>query len=93
MDILNLFIDFMTCEMRWRMSFLGLTIELVLHILKPVFHWNVASMFHIHYFCDLLKYLESISLKQCGHLQPTSLLYPDKLRAAGESLTVTNKMA
>jgi hypothetical protein len=50
MDILNLFIDFMTCEMRCRMSFLGLTIELILHILKSVFHWNVASMSHIHYF-------------------------------------------
>jgi hypothetical protein len=44
-------------------------------------------------FCDLLKYYESVSRKQCGHPQPTFLLRPDKLCATGESLTVTNKMA
>jgi hypothetical protein len=43
-------------------------------------------------FCDSLKYYESVSLKQCGHPQPTFLLCPDKLCAAGESLIVTNKM-
>jgi hypothetical protein len=43
-------------------------------------------------FCDSLKYCESVSLKQCGHPQPTFLLYLDKLHAAGESLTITNKM-
>jgi hypothetical protein len=40
-------------------------------------------------FCDSLKYCESVSLKQCGHPQPTFLLCPDKLRAAEESLIVT----
>jgi uncharacterized membrane protein len=44
-------------------------------------------------FCDSLKYGELVSLKQCGHLQPTFLLYLDKLCATGESLIVTNKMA
>jgi hypothetical protein len=56
MDILNHFIDFMTCEMWWRMPLLGVTIELILYTLKLVFHWNVASMFHVHYFHDSLKY-------------------------------------
>jgi hypothetical protein len=50
MDIINHFIDFMTCQMRWRTLLLDLTIELILHILKLLFHWNVASMFHVHYF-------------------------------------------
>jgi hypothetical protein len=50
MDILNYFIDFMTCDMRCRMPLLGLTIELILRNLKLVFHWNVASMSHIHHF-------------------------------------------
>jgi hypothetical protein len=50
MDILNHFIDFMTCEMRWRMPLLSVTIEFILHTLKLVFHWNVASMSHVHYF-------------------------------------------
>jgi hypothetical protein len=77
MDILNHFIDFMTYEMRWRMPLLDVTIELILHTLKLVFHWNVASIF----------------VKQCGHLQHTLLLYSEKLHAVGESLTVTNKMA
>jgi hypothetical protein len=44
-------------------------------------------------FHDLLKYSEFVSLKQCGHLQPTLLLCPDKLCVIGESLVVTNKMA
>jgi hypothetical protein len=56
MDILNHFIDFMTCEMQWGTPLLGVTIELILHILKLVFHWNVASMSHVHYFNDSLKY-------------------------------------
>jgi hypothetical protein len=34
MDILNHFIDFMTCEMQWGMPLLGVTIELIFHILK-----------------------------------------------------------
>jgi hypothetical protein len=93
MDILNHFIDFMTCEMRWRKPPLSVTIELILHTLKLVFHWNVASMPMYSVFCDLLKYCESISLKQCEHLQRTFLLYPDKLCAAGESVIVTNKIA
>jgi hypothetical protein len=50
MDILNHFLDFMTSEMRWRMPLLGVTIELILHTPKLVFHWNVASMSHVHYF-------------------------------------------
>jgi hypothetical protein len=50
MDILNHFIDFMTCEMWWRMHLLDLTIELILQIPKLVFHWNVASMSHVDYF-------------------------------------------
>jgi hypothetical protein len=50
MDILNHFIDFMTCEMQWETHLLSVTIELVCHILKRVFHWNIASMSHIHYF-------------------------------------------
>jgi hypothetical protein len=50
MDILNHFIDFMTCEMRCGMPLLGITIELIFHIPKRVFHWNIASMSHIHYF-------------------------------------------
>jgi hypothetical protein len=93
MDILNHFIDFMTSEMRWRMPLLSLTIELILHIPKLVFHWNVALMSHVQCFHDLLKYGRSISLKQCGHPQLTFLLYPNKLCVAGESQTVTNKMA
>jgi hypothetical protein len=44
-------------------------------------------------FHGMLKYYESVSLKQCGHPQHTFLLCPDKLRAFGESLTVRNKMA
>jgi hypothetical protein len=56
MDILNHFIDFMTCEMQWGTPLLGVTIELIVHILKLVFHWNVASMSHVHYFNDSLKY-------------------------------------
>jgi hypothetical protein len=56
MDILNHFINLITCEMRWRTPLLGLTIELILHILKLVFHWNVASMSHVQYFHDSLKY-------------------------------------
>jgi hypothetical protein len=47
MDIINHFIDFMTCEMQWGT---GVTIKLFFHISKRVFHWNIASMFHIHYF-------------------------------------------
>jgi hypothetical protein len=50
MDILNHFIDFMTCEMWWRTPLLSVTIELILHTLKLVFHWNLASMSHVHYF-------------------------------------------
>jgi hypothetical protein len=50
MDILNHFIDFMTCEMQWGTPLLGITIELIFHILKQVFHWNIASMSHIQYF-------------------------------------------
>jgi hypothetical protein len=50
MDILNHFIDFMTYEMRWRMPLLDVTIEWILQTLKLVFHWNVASMSHVHYF-------------------------------------------
>jgi hypothetical protein len=50
MDILNHFIDFMTREMRWRMHLLNVTIELTLHTLKLVFHWNVESMSHVHCF-------------------------------------------
>jgi hypothetical protein len=57
MDILNHFIDFMTCKMRWRMPLLDLTIELILHILKLVFYWNVVSMSHIHYFLWLAQIL------------------------------------
>jgi hypothetical protein len=56
MDILNHFLDFMTYEMRWRMTLLGVTIELILHIPKLVFHWNKALMCHVHYFCDSFKY-------------------------------------
>jgi hypothetical protein len=63
MNILNNFIYSMTCEMRQRTPVLGLTNELILHILKLVFQWNVVSMSHVHYFCDSLKYLEYISLK------------------------------
>jgi hypothetical protein len=44
-------------------------------------------------FPDLVKYCESVSHKQCGHPQCTFLLCLNKLRATGESLTVTNKMA
>jgi hypothetical protein len=73
--------------MRWRMPHLSVTIELILHTLKWVFHWNVALMSHVHYFRDSLKYCESVSLKQCGHPQPTFMLCPNKLRAAGESLS------
>jgi hypothetical protein len=29
---------------------LSVTIELILHILKLVFHWNVSLMSHVHYF-------------------------------------------
>jgi hypothetical protein len=36
--ILNHFIDFLTSEMRLRMSLLGLIIELIIHIPKLVFH-------------------------------------------------------
>jgi hypothetical protein len=57
MDILNHFIDFMTYEMRWRSPLLSVTIELILHTLKPVFHWNVASMSHVHYFSWLAQIL------------------------------------
>jgi hypothetical protein len=67
MDILNHFIDFMTCEMWWRTPPLSVTIQLIIHTPKLVFHWNVASMAHVHYFHDSLKYSESVSLKQCGH--------------------------
>jgi hypothetical protein len=42
MDIINYFIDFMTCEIRWRTPPLSVTIELILHTPKLVFHWNVA---------------------------------------------------
>jgi hypothetical protein len=56
MDILNHFIDLMTYEMWWGMPLLSITIELIFHILKRVFHWNIASMSHIHYFCDSIKY-------------------------------------
>jgi hypothetical protein len=48
MDILDHFIDFMTCEMQWRMLLLSVTVELILYTLKLVFHWNVASMSHVH---------------------------------------------
>jgi hypothetical protein len=57
MDILNHFIDFITCEIRWRLPLLGLTIELILHILKPVFHWNLVSMSQVHYFSYLTQVL------------------------------------
>jgi hypothetical protein len=93
MDIFYHFIDFMTYEMLWRTPPLSVTTEFILHTLKLVFHWNVTSMSHVHCFCDSLKYCESVSLKQCGHSQPTFLLYPNKLCATGESLTVTNKLA
>jgi hypothetical protein len=53
---LNHFIDFMTCKMRWRTPLFGVTIELILHTPKLVFHWNVASMSHVHRFRDSLKY-------------------------------------
>jgi hypothetical protein len=92
MNILNHFVDFRTCEMRCWTHLLGLTVELILHILKLVFHWKAALMSHVYYFRDSLKYSESVSLKQCGYLQPNFLLCLDKLHAAGESLTVTNKM-
>jgi hypothetical protein len=36
MDILNHFIDFVTCEMRWRTPLLNVTIEWILHTLKLV---------------------------------------------------------
>jgi hypothetical protein len=49
-DILNYFIDFMICEMQWRTPLLGVTIELILHTLKLVFHWNVVLMSHVHCF-------------------------------------------
>jgi hypothetical protein len=45
MDILNHFIYFMTCEMRWETSLLGVTIELIFHIPKRVFHWNIALIY------------------------------------------------
>jgi hypothetical protein len=57
MDILKHFVDFMTSNMRWRMPFLSLTIELIIHILKLVFHWNVVSMSHVHYFLWLAQIL------------------------------------
>jgi hypothetical protein len=38
MDILNHFIYFMTCEMRWRMPLLSVTIELIIYTLKRVFY-------------------------------------------------------
>jgi hypothetical protein len=63
MDILNHFIYLMTYDIWWRMPLLSVTIELILHTLKLVFHWNVASMSHVHYFHDSLKYCESVSLK------------------------------
>jgi hypothetical protein len=50
MDILNHFIDFMTCELRWGTPLLDITIELIFHVPKWVFHWNIASMSHIHCF-------------------------------------------
>jgi hypothetical protein len=50
MDILDHLIDFMTNEMRWRMPLLNVTIELILHTLKLVFHWNGALMSYVHYF-------------------------------------------
>jgi hypothetical protein len=50
MDILNHVIDFMTCEMWWRTPPLSVTIELILHTPKLVFHWNVVSMSHVHCF-------------------------------------------
>jgi hypothetical protein len=50
MDIVNHFIDFMTYEMWWRTPPLSVTIELIIHTLKLVLHWNVASMSHVHYF-------------------------------------------
>jgi hypothetical protein len=39
-------------------------------------------------FRDLLKYYESVSLKECGHPQPTFFLCPNKLHVIGESLTL-----
>jgi hypothetical protein len=56
-DILNHFIEFMTYEMWWRMPRLSVTIELILHTPKEVFHWNVASMSHVHYFLWLAQIL------------------------------------
>jgi hypothetical protein len=53
MDILNHFIDFVTCEMQLRMPLLVLTSELTLHIPKLEFHWNVVSMSHVRYFSRL----------------------------------------
>jgi hypothetical protein len=46
-DILNHFIDFMTCEIWWRTRPLSLTIDWSFIL---VFHWNVASMSHVHHF-------------------------------------------
>jgi hypothetical protein len=57
MKIFNHFIDFMTCEMRCRTPLLSLTIELILHILKLVFRWNVTSMSYVHYFLRLTQIL------------------------------------
>ena len=42
---------------------------------------------------DLLRYMESIPSKQCGHPACSLLLYPERLRIAGESVTVTNSRA
>jgi hypothetical protein len=50
MDILNHFIDFMTCGMRWRMPPLSVTIELIIYTPKVVFHWNVALIFYVQCF-------------------------------------------
>jgi hypothetical protein len=50
MDILDHLIDFMTNEMRWRMPLLSITIELIIHTLKLVFHWNAALMSYVHCF-------------------------------------------
>jgi hypothetical protein len=63
MDILNHFIDFMTCEIRWGTPLLGVTIELIFHILKRMFHLNTESMSHIHCFFMTHSNTESVSLK------------------------------
>jgi hypothetical protein len=42
--------------MRWKTPPLSVTIELILHTLKLVFHWNVALMSYVHYFA-LMSYV------------------------------------